>query len=217
MKYVLLAGMGLAVMVSGCGPKLLPILSTPTPYEQKIPAQYDIGKYNQGKLAVLVQGAPAPQVRQILTEAILYELVEKTSLRKSDVIPGSVMNDLRKDEAKYLAMSQKQIGEAVGASTVLVVKIVNYGLYPLPTGGYYAASIRVSGTVSDARTGVLQWPLDGPGREVTLNYDAERGTADSVMAKILTYTAHGVVRYLYDCPKAYWHTPGEQKTTEWDN
>jgi hypothetical protein len=210
-------GLGVAVMVCGCGPRLIPVLSTPTRYEEKIPAQYDIAARAQGKIAVLVQGAPSPGIRLILTDAILLELEKKTSVKKSNLVPGSAMADLRKDEQRYLSMSQAQIGEAVGAGTVLVVKIVNYGLYPLPTGGYYDATIKVSATLIDVKTGVLLWPVDGPGREVSLAYDAERGTPDSVSAKILTYTAHGVARFLYDCPKAYFRTPGEQRTTEWDN
>lgn len=214
MRYFCLAALSLLVFATGCGPRLIPVLATPTPYEQKIPAQCDIAKVRQGKVAVLVQGAPAPEVRQILTTAILGELNDKTDLKKSDLVPASAMDDVRKDEQKYLVMSQKQIGEAVGAGTLVAVKIVNYGLYPLPMGGYYDVSVKVSVTVIDVKTGVLVWPLDGAGREVSLAYEAERGTPESVNVKILTYAAHGVTRYLYDCPKAYFRTPGETRMSE---
>jgi hypothetical protein len=205
-----------AVMSSGCA-RVLPVLATPTPYEDKVPAQFDIGKRAQGKVAVLVQGAPSPEVRIMLTEAILRELNDKTSLKKSDLVPASAISEIRKDEQRYLSMSQGQIGGAVGAGTVLAVKIVNYGLYPVPLGGYYDASIKVSATLIDVKTDVLLWPLDGGGREISLTFDAERGTADAVTAKILVFTAHGIARYLYDCPKAYWHTSGEERSGELGN
>jgi hypothetical protein len=202
-------------LVSGCG--MVPVMTTPTRYEDKIPAQFDIAKNAQGKVAVLVQGAPTRDVRMLLTDAILNELKEKTDLKKVDLIPAEAIDNLRKDETRYLAMDQGQIGGAVGAGTVLAVKIVNYGLYPAPMGSYYDASVKVSASIIDVRTAIQLWPRDSAGREVSLTFDAEAGSAEAVSVKVLVSAAHGIARYLYDCPKAYWNTPGEPRSLEWDN
>jgi hypothetical protein len=213
MKYTMIVVLGVLAMVSGCG--LPAALSNPTPYEQKVPAEYDIAKAAQGRVAVLVQGGTASS-RQLLTEALLRELQKDTDLRAKDLVPASTMEALRKDESRYLAMSQAQVGEAVGAGTVLVVKIVNYGLYPLALGSYYDGSIKVSATLMDVKTGLLLWPQNGLGREVSMNFEGEHGSTEAVTAKLVAAAAHGVVRYLYDCPKAYYHAEGELRTSEWE-
>jgi hypothetical protein len=215
MRYLVLMMVCVAAGVSGCG--LAPVLSTPTPYEASIPAEFNIAKDAQGKIAVVVQGGDIESTRQALTDVILLELEKNADVKKARLVPRSAIDAIKKDEEKYLAMTKVQVGAVAGAETVLVVKIVNYGLYPVPMGGYYDGSIKASASLVDVRTATLLWPRDGIGHEVSISFDAERGGADVMRAKLLTSAGHAIVRYLYDCSQAGFRTPGEHRSSEWEN
>jgi hypothetical protein len=204
-----------AVAVGGCG--LGTLMSEATPYEKAIPAEFNIARDTQGTVAVLVQGGPGNDLRRQFTDAILLELEKKAGVKKARLVASAEVDNLRKDEDKFLAMTTAQVGAAVGAEAVLVVKIVNYGLYPLPMGGYHDCTMVASATLVDVRSRTILWPQNGMGSEVSLALEAEYGDAKVVTARSVSLGAHGVVRHLYDCPKAYFRIPGEKRGNEWDN
>jgi hypothetical protein len=69
----------------------------------------------------------------------------------------------------------------------------------------------------DVRSGRILWPQTGLSRDVPLEFDAEHGDSATVTATLLVHAAHGTVRYLYDCPKAYFHMVGEKRESEMDS
>lgn|GEM_PF-7092664 len=216
MRYRVLSAMAvMCLLVGGC--QLGAIVGKPTSYEKKVPAEFGISRSTQGRVAVLVQGAPGEALRRNIVEATLLELEKNAGVRKSRLVPAAEMERLRQNEEKYLAMTSSQIGAAVGAETVLVVKIANYGLYPLPIGGYHDCSMTASAMLVDVKSGTIMWPADGIGREVSLMLEAERGDSAGIGEKLAMLAAHGVVRYLYDCPKAYFRVAGEKRGSEWDS
>lgn len=212
MRYLIWLAVLAAVSAGGCG--VAPLLGTPTSYEQKTPAEFNLAKDTVGKIAVLAQGGPNIALRRELEDAVLLKLQEKVELKKDRLVARSEIDKLRLDQEKYLAMTPAQIGAAAGAGTILVVKIVKYELYPLPLGRYYDCAMGVSVVLVDVGTGTILWPQDGMPRSVSLASEGERGEANEVTTKLVRLMAHGVTRYLYDCPKAYFRLPGESRGNE---
>ena len=202
---------GLAVSAGGC------FLAAPTSLEQKVPAEFRVARELPGRLAVIVQGGPDNQTRRRFSDILLRELELKAGLRKNRLVPAGQIDALRRqDEQAYRGMTHSQIGAAVGADAVLVVRIMNYGLYPLPLGSYHDCSITASAMLVDVPSGTILWPQDGMGRQVQLTLEAQRGDAETAGARMLARAAHGVVRYLYDCPKGYFRISGERRGNVWD-
>ncbi|HSV27380.1 MAG TPA: hypothetical protein VLH60_05755 [Sedimentisphaerales bacterium] len=201
----------LAVSASGC------FLASPTSFEQNVPAEFKVARALPGRLAVIVQGGPDNQTRQRFSDILLRELESKAGMRKNRLVPTSQIDALRRqDEHAYLGMTSSQIGAAVGVDTVLVVRIMNYSLYPLPLDSYYDCSITVSAMLVDVPSGTIVWPQDGVSRQVQLVLETQRGDAATVGARMLALAAHGVVRYLYDCPKRNFRVRGEKRGNVWD-
>jgi hypothetical protein len=212
MRYLIWLAVLAAAGAGGCG--IVPLLGTPTAYEQKIPAEFNIAKNTEYKIAVLVQGGPNIALRREVEDAILLDLQEKVELKKDRLVARSEIDKLRLDNDKYQAMTPSQVGTAAGAGGVLVVKIVKYELYPMPLGRDYDCGMSVSASLVDAATERILWPEDGMARSVSLESEGERGGAVEITAKLVLAMAHGVTRYLYDCPKAYFRMPGEKRENE---
>jgi hypothetical protein len=209
MRYLIWLAVLAAAVAGGCG--LIPALATPTSYEQKIPAEFNLAKGTEGKVAVLAQGGPDIALRREVEDVVLLELKEKVGVKKDRLVARSEIDKLRLDQEKYLAMTPAQLGAAAGAGSVLVVKIVKYELYPMPLGRYYDCSMSVSAMLVDVATGIILWPADGMPRSVSFASEGVRGDAKDVTTKLVRLMAHGVTRYLYDCPKAYFRMPGESR------
>jgi hypothetical protein len=212
MKYLICLVLLAAAGTGGCG--MAAVLGSPTSYELKVPAGFNLSRDTEGKIAVLAQGGPNIALRQQVEDIVLLKLHEKAEIKKDRLVARSEIDKLRLDQEKYLAMTPAQLGEAAGAGTVLVVKIVKYELYPMPLGRYYDCAMSVSAVLVDTRTGTILWPADGMPRSVSFAAEGERGEAQAVTTRLVMKIAHGVTRYLYDCPKAYFRMPGESSGNE---
>jgi len=188
---------------NGCG--IVGLLGTPSQYEKKIAAEYDLAKQKGRKVLVLVEqpGWLSTEVnfRYYLTEAIRESLIAKVKkVAPKYIISYNELSEFRANKSDFSSLSPAAVGKALGADIVLLVMIEGYQLGEVAESDYFSGVLSVQAALFETAAGEKLWPEYAEGKSIKVGFEAEHGqeTADKRLASAC---AHCITRYFYNCPK----------------
>jgi hypothetical protein len=204
----------LALSCGGCAFfKLMAAVASPSYYELKIDAEFDLKDRAEGKILIVVGAAggsmAGPVEKQQLSSMLHALVVGRLKLDEEDVMSHRAIADLLYVKGSVSRLAPKELGRELGAETVLYVFITKYGLYEVPEQGYHYGSMAIRGVLIDSESGDVLWPAKKTGRYVEAMVEVETRGRDVAASRLGTTVSHGIVRNLYDCPKYKYTTRDE--------
>ena len=203
---------------SGC---IVAILGTPSAYEKKIPAEYDLAKHRNQKLLVLVNqpGWLNAQVnlRYYLTTAIHQNLITKVKISPEYLVPYSELSEFRSNKSGFSLLSPVEVGKALDAGMVLFVGIENYQLQKIAETNYYKGFLSARTVLLDTATGGKLWPKSAKSKSIRVGFEVESGGQEAAAKRLASACAHCITRYLYDCLKHKFKIPDDRSGIGWEN
>jgi hypothetical protein len=202
---------------SGCG--MVGLLGTPSPYEKKIPAEYDLAAQKGKKVLVLVEQPgwldAQANLQYYLTEAIRESLTAKVKVKPEYIISYKELSEFRSNRSDYSSLSSVAVGKALGADIVLLVVIEGYQLSEVAESDYYSGALSAQTALFETATGEKLWPEYAENKSIKVSFEAEHGqeTADKRLASAC---AHCITRYFYNCLKYKFKTFDEGKEAGWE-
>jgi hypothetical protein len=202
---------------SGCG--VVGLMGTPSQYEKKIPAEYDLTKQKGRKVLVLVEQpgwlSTQANLRYYLTEAIRESLIAKVKVPPKYILSYNELSEFRSNRGDFSSLSPTAVGKALGADIVLLVMIEGYQLGEVAESDYYSGVLRVQATLFETATEEKVWPEYAESKSIKVSFEAEHGqeTADKRLASAC---AHCITRYFYNCTKDKFKVFDEGGNTSWE-
>ena len=195
--------------------EIVGVLVSPTPHEQKIPAQYKLKDHDEQGILVFVDKAPASgaqdSIQEDLSDMIDTFLVKKAGVKSKYIVSYREIAQLQAQKKDFAELSPVQVGDALDVGLVLYVLIENYSLYKIPDHDYYNGSLFTRSVLFDVSASEVLWPLDGDGKAIKAVIEFENKGREAALDRLTTTTAHCVSRYLYDCSKARFKTSAERR------
>lgn len=187
---------------SGCG-DIIGWIITPGPYDRKIPAEFKIKDRAKEKVMVFVDqiGGSADigvHKRAELRDAIGTLLVTRAGVKRKYLVIKSEVDVIRSSSGGYLNYSPIKIAAEAGAGLVLYTRVLDYKLFPSGPKGFYIGSLDTGSVIYDTKLEKIVWPLDGKPKVVRMEVDIESRGEEETIEKLMTSTAHGIVRHLYN-------------------
>lgn len=207
--FLILAGLFFS---SGCG--IVGLVGTPSQYERKIPAEYDLKKQKGKKILVLVEQpgwfSGKTDLRYYLTGAVRDSLISNVKVKSKYVLTYKELSEFRSNKSDFSSLSSEEVGEALGADIVLLVIIKNFQLNEVAGSGYYNGSLNAQAAIYEVGGGKV-WE----GRNVEVGFDTgERGQEEAI-ERLVNACAFCITRYLYNCPEYKFRIFDEGKKTGW--
>ena len=202
---------------SGC---IVPILTTPTRNEKKIPAEYNLTLAKGKKIAVLVENpiwsnAPVSLTSQ-LTTALTGNLTGNLGLKPQNIISDEKVQAYRAAMQSSSQLSPVELGRAVGADLVLFAQVQEFALTQTMETEYYKGLLAGKAALFDVATEQKLWPASESGKPVRVAYDIEKGSYDDAVDRLVNAFAHCATRYLYDCPVPKFKIFEDKSGTGWN-
>jgi hypothetical protein len=200
----------------GC---IVPVLTTPTRHEKKIPAEYNLAVIEDRTIVVLVENpiwanAPVGLTSQ-LTAELNSNLTDKIGLKSEVLIPYERLQTFRATAPDVAGLSPSGLGKAVGADLVLFVEVHDFALSKTIETDYYKGLLEGRAALFDAGSGQRLWPESEHGKLIRVAFDVEQGDYDEAVSRLSRAFAHCVTRYLYDCPVAKFKIFEDKSGTGW--
>jgi hypothetical protein len=198
---------------NGCG--IVGLMGTPSQYEKKIPAEYDLTKQKGRKVLVLVEQpswlSSRVNLRYYLTGAIRESLIAMVKVPSKYILSYNELSKFRSNKSDFSSLSPAEVGEALGADIILLVTIEDYQVSEVAGSGYYNGSLSAQAAVYDA-SGEKVWE----GSSVEVGFDTgERGQEEAVK-RLVNACAHCITRYLYNCPEYKFRIFDEGSKADWE-
>ena len=206
-----------AIFWTGCNTAghLGGILSSETESERVIPADFKLAE-TEGKIAVVVS-QPAwiktpIDLRGTLTDAFNITLEEKVKIKKERLFPYTDVLEHRRNLPDEKKDDPFEIALKLNAQYVLVVQMTDFELSTFAEEDFFNGLMKTKSCLFDINAKKL-WPQDAneAGREITVGFEAEKGTVKSAVEQLSAATAHCVTRYFYDCKAIKFKIAEEQK------
>jgi hypothetical protein len=208
-----------AALWTGCGigtmGALGGIASSETDAEKVIRAEFDLAK-TDGNIVVIVS-QPAwiktpMDLRITLTDAINAALEENAKIKKGRLTPYKDVLKCRMGLADEKRDDPFAIASKLNAQYVLAVQITDFELSTFAEEDLFNGTMITKSRLFDAKGNNI-WPQDAneAGRQITVGFEDEKGTAELAVGKLAAATAHCVTRYLYNCKKEKFRIAEEQK------
>ncbi|MFA5251686.1 MAG: hypothetical protein WC454_03770 [Phycisphaerae bacterium] len=196
----------------GCG--IVGLVGTPSQYEKKISAEYDLTKQKGKKILVLVEQpggfSTKANLRYYLTEAIRDSLISQVKVRPKYILSYKDVSEFRSNRSDFSSLSPEEVGKALGADIVLLVMIKDCRLNDVAGSGYYNGTLSAQAAVYEVDGGKV-WE----GRSVEVGFDTgERGQEETI-GRLVDACAFCITRNLYNCPKYKFRISDEGKNTGW--
>ena len=163
-------------------------------------------KYVLPKVAtlVLVENYRNPAISQIDADLVASELCDQ--LKQHDLVPlvdPDKLTGVRDvDAAKYHAMSQVQLGRAVGAKQLVYVELLESSVEADSTESAARGRVSAEVRVVDVDTGLTLWPLDSAqGYPLSADVPYNRADPDRVTAmhaQMLAQLSDALAKLFYD-------------------
>jgi hypothetical protein len=220
-KLSVFLGLVMVFPHSGCNlAGIVPVLGTPTRYEKKIPAEYDLAEHEDQKILVLVDqpgwlGAQA-NLRYYVTEAINENLEKKVKIEAEYLVGYDELSKFRSNQADFSLLSVVEVGAALDANMVLLIVVEDYQLTRMGATDYYKGFLASEALLIDVGSGEALWPESGESRTVRVGFEMEQGTQESAVGKLASDCAHCTVRYFYDCIVANFKIPDDWSGEGWE-
>ena len=218
-KAIAFFALAAALFQGGCG--IIGVMGTPSPDEEKSPAEYNLAGQKDKRILVLVE-QPAwlsteVNMRYYLTKAIRERIVMRMEIPPEQLIAYDELAEFRSAQSDFSQLSPVQIGAALKADMVLLVEIENCDLNEMADTGYYKGSLSARATLFDTAASEKLWPKSAKGKGVSVGFEVDSRGKDIASVRLATAAANCIVRYLYDCPKAEFKTADEAKNIGWGN
>jgi hypothetical protein len=215
----LVAYITVVVLSFTCG-CIVPILTTPTRHEKKVPAEYNLTLDKGKKIAVLVENpiwsnAPVSLTSQ-LTTAVTKNLTDDLGLKSKDIISNEKVQAYRVTMQSSSQLSPVELGRAVGADLVLFAQVQEFNLTQTMETEYYKGLLVGKAALFDVATEQKLWPESESGKSVRVAFDLEQGSYDDAVDRLVNAFAHCVTRYLYDCPVPKFKIFEDKSGTGWN-
>lgn len=203
-RLVILVVFFLPFVLGGC--QGLASLGTPTNYEQKIPAEFDLSIYKTKKVLILVKSNFASEnqdkVALYLSNGIGAMLVSNKAVKAEQLIPLGELEKYKNSEFLFDIKKPVEIGKALKADMVLTAEITDLKLENLGGTDFYEGSLSVRASITDVESSQVLWTADGSGKLVKVGFDVENSGLETAAKRLALAASHCITRYLYDCRKA---------------
>lgn len=195
------------------------IVGTPSRYEKKVPAEYDLAGQKGKKVLVFVEqpGWLSTQVnlRYYLTEAICANLIARVKVPSKYILSYDELSKFRSNRSDFSLLSPTEVGTALGADIVLLVMIEDCQLDELAGTGYYNGSLSVQAAVFGAG-GEKVWPKDTAGKSVKVGFEVGENGQEAAIKRLVNACGYCISRYLYNCPEYRFKVSDEQIEAGWE-
>lgn len=203
---------------SGCA--IVSIITTPTRHEKKIPAEFELARYKDEKILVLVEqsgwlGADV-NLRYHITRAINIALEQKVKIPGGNFISYGRLSRFRSGKEDFSLLSPAQVGQDLGAKIVLLVTINTYELNKIPDMSYLKGFLGARASLLDTTTGTRLWPESGESRGLKVGFEAEGKGKDVAVARLVGALAHCATRSFYDCPMDKYKIADDRSGIGWE-
>ncbi len=215
MKRIILLIAVLFVSLTSFGCKnTIGVLLTPTNYEKKIPAEYDLRKEaKKRKILVVVDRAPASgpnkKVMPLLAAMVENFLIKKAKINKKYILPYEEVDPLSNIAGDVLVADPVKIGSDAGSDLVLYVLIEGYNIRMIDKRGYFTATMVTRSMLFDVASREILWTADGNGKRVAVKVDLETQGRARAIERLNMATTHCITRCLYNCSKRLFKTADE--------
>ncbi|MFA5239610.1 MAG: hypothetical protein WC476_07895 [Phycisphaerae bacterium] len=218
-KLIVVITLALVLLSSGCA--MVGLAGSESPYEKKVPAEYDLTKQKGGKILVLVEQPGwldnKTNLRYYLTRALTQNLIAKVKVKPKYIIPYKALTNLRSDRSDFPLFSPVEVGRALDANTVLLVTIENCQLSEMPGSDYYNGILSVQAAVLDTATGDKVWPGPEGDKSIKVSFETGERGADGAVNRLVNASAYCTTRYFYNCPKYLFKTFDERGDSGWED
>jgi len=174
----------------------------PGPYDRKVPAEFKIKDRGKEKILVFVDQEGGNDVgislRSEVRDAICTMLVSRAGVNNKYLVVESESDIISKGRGGYLNYDPLKIASYSGAGLILYTQILDYKLYQSGPKDYYIGSLDTASVIIDTGLKKVVWPADGKPRVVRMEVGIESKGEKETIEKLVTSTAHGIVRYLYN-------------------
>ena len=203
---------------SGCG--IVGLLGTPSQYEKKIPAEYDLTKQKGRKVLVLVEQpswlSTQANLRYYLTEAIRENLIAKVKVPPKYILSYKELSEFRSNKSDFSSLSPAAVGKALGADIVLLVMIEDYQLSEVVESGYYNGFLSVQAAIFETASGEKLWPESAEGKSIKVGFETGEKGQEAAVKRLVNACAHCTSRYFYNCPKYKFKISDEKRDIGWE-
>lgn len=216
-KTIAYTTVAVLLLCSGC---IIPIFTTPTRHEKKVPAEYNLTLAKGKKTAVLVDNpiwskAPVSLTSQ-LTTAITKNLTDDIGLKSKYLISDEKVHVYRATMQGSSQFSPVDLGRAVGADMVLFAQVQEFEMTQTMETEYYKGLLAGKAALFDVATGQKLWPESESGKPVRVAFDVEKGGYEDAVERLVNAFAHCMTRYLYDCPVPKFKRFDDKSGTGWN-
>lgn len=204
----------LGLLIFCCGCNVIGWIIAPGPYDRKVPAEFEIKNHTDENVMVIVDQIAGSDsgifMRQKLSDIIGTMLVTRAGVKKKYLFVQSEVETMRKSDGDYLNYSPIKVAVQAGVGLVVYTRILDYKLYPSGPKGYYIGSLDTGSVIIDVEQEKVVWPADGNPRVVRMEVGIESKGKNETLEKLLSSTAHGIVRHLYDIRVLHFKTSLEK-------
>lgn len=198
---------------NGC--EVVGLVGTPSQYDKKIAAEYDLAKQKGRKVLVLVEQpswlGTRVNLRYYLTKAIRENLIATVKVPSKHILSYNELSKFRSNTSDFSSLLPAAVGEALGADIILLVTVEDYQVREVAGSGYYNGSLSVRATVYEA-SGEKVWE----GRSIEVGFDTGERGQEKAVERLVNACAHCITRYLYNCPAYKFRIFDEGRKTGWE-
>jgi hypothetical protein len=202
---------------NGCG--VVGLMGTPSPYEKKVPAEYDLTKQKGRKVLVLVEQpgwlSAQANLRYYLTEAIRENLIAKVKVPPKYILSYNELSEFRSNKGDFSSLSPAEVGKALGADIVLLVMIEDYQVGEVAGSGYYNGFLSAQAAIFEA-SGEKVWPESAENKSIKVSFETGEKGQEAAVKRLVNACAHCTSRYFYNCPKYKFKIFDEKRDIGWE-
>lgn len=200
---------------------IVSILGTPTPYENKIPAEYDLTRRAKQKIVVFVH-QPAylnaqANLRYYLTDVMNKELRKKIKISSKNLVAYEELSEFRSNRADFSLLSPVDVGSALDADLVLLVVIEDYQLEEVDEVVFQNAFLACQTVLLDTATAEKLWPETEESKSIRVGFEVGSRDKELAVERLSSGCAYCTVRYLYNCPKGKFRIADDRSGTGWED
>jgi hypothetical protein len=212
-KLIVFPVLAAVFFCGGC--EIIGLIGTPSQYEKKIPAEYDLAGQKGKKILVLVEQptwlGTKTDLRYYLTEVISESLVANVKVSPKYIISYKELSAFRSKESDFSSLSSTAVGKALGADIILLITIEKFQLNDIAGSGYYNGYLSAQAAIYDAN-GATEWE----GKSVQVGFETGERGREPAVRRLVTACAYCITRYLYNCPEYKFRIPEEGSKTGWE-
>ena len=203
---------------SGCG--IVGLVGSESPYEKKIPAEYDLAAQKGRKVLVLVEQpgwlSAQANLRYYLTEAVREKLIANVKVKPKYIISYSELSEFRSNRNDFSSLSPAAVGKALGADIVLLVTIEDYQVGEVGGSGYFNGFLGAQAALFETASGEKVWPESAESKGVKVSFETGEQGQEAAVERLVNACAHCTSRYLYNCPRYKFKISDEKRNIGWE-